>query len=272
MYKRMKSIVFSLMVVALIGAGTACNQKVPGSGKVEMTNELDSVSYALGYLEAQQFRQAINQTAFDSLDMKAAASLFEKVGLNDSYYDFRVDQFGALNKEVFKTAFINELAYEKSYFDEMSADIFLRMAFDKAQKAKQTEAMAPAQPTGDIDPFLAENGERAEVTVLESGLQYEILVEGNGDRPSATDRVKCHYHGTLTDGQVFDSSVERGEPITLGLDQVIAGWTEAFQLMPVGSKWKLYIPSHLAYGERGAGELIGPNETLIFEVELLGIE
>ena len=269
----MKRIVFSLMVLALIGAGTACNQKVPGSGKVEMTNELDSVSYALGFLEAQQFRQSINQSAFDSLDMKAAARLFEKVGINDSYYEFRENQFGGLNKDIFKTAFINELAYEKSYFDDISADIFLRMAFDKAQKAKQTEAMAPAaKASGDVDPFLVENADRAEVTVLESGLQYEILVEGNGDRPSATDRVRCHYHGTLTNGDVFDSSVERGQPATFGLSQVIAGWTEALQLMPVGSKWKLFIPSHLAYGERGAGDAVGPNETLIFEVELLGIE
>ncbi|MCA1745876.1 MAG: FKBP-type peptidyl-prolyl cis-trans isomerase [Bacteroidales bacterium] len=238
-----------------------------------MANELDSVSYALGYLEAQQFRQAINQTAFDSLDVKAAAKLFKSVGVNDAYYEFREGQFGGLNKEIFKTAFINELAYEKSYFDEMTADVYLRAAYEKAQEVKQTEMLSKSANDGATsDDFLVANGERSEVTVLESGLQYEVLVEGNGSRPSATDRVKCHYHGTLTNGEVFDSSVERGEPATFGLNQVIAGWTEALQLMPVGSKWKLYIPSHLAYGERGAGSAVGPNETLIFEVELLGIE
>jgi FKBP-type peptidyl-prolyl cis-trans isomerase FklB len=267
----MKRIVYSLLVIALIGFSAACNQKVPGSGNVEMESELDSVSYALGYLEAQQFKQMINQTAFDSLDMEAAAELFANAGVSDSYYDFREDQFGGLNKEVFKTAFINELAYEKSVFDELSADVYLRGAFEKVQKEKQAQEVSSPVSTN-ADDFLAENAERPEVTVLESGLQYEVLVEGNGPRPSATDRVLCHYHGTLTNGEVFDSSVERGEPATFGINQVIAGWTEALQLMPVGSKWKLFIPSHLAYGEQGAGSAIGPNETLIFEVELLGIE
>ncbi|HDR50106.1 MAG TPA: FKBP-type peptidyl-prolyl cis-trans isomerase, partial [Mariniphaga anaerophila] len=101
--------------------------------------------------------------------------------------------------------------------------------------------------------------------------QYEVLVEGDGPIPAADDRVRVHYHGTLIDGTVFDSSVERGEPAVFGVGQVIPGWTEALQLMPVGSKWKVYIPSNLAYGERGAGADIGPNTTLIFEVELLEI-
>ncbi len=268
----MKRIVLSFMVLALVGVSSGCNQKVPGSGKVEMENSLDSVSYALGFLEAKQFKQMINQTAFDSIDVKAAASLFKNVGINDSYYEFREGQFGGLNKEIFKTAFINELAYQKSYFDDMSADVYLRTAYEKAQQKKQAESLSQSANAGNGDGFLAENAQRPEVTVLESGLQYEIMVEGNGARPSATDRVVCHYHGTLTNGEVFDSSVTRGEPATFGLNQVIAGWTEALQLMPVGSKWKLFIPSHLAYGERGAGAAVGPNETLIFEVELLGIE
>ncbi|GAO30205.1 FKBP-type peptidyl-prolyl cis-trans isomerase FklB [Geofilum rubicundum JCM 15548] len=236
-----------------------------------MENELDSVSYALGFLEAQQFKQMINQTAFDSLDVEAAAQLFSNVGVNDSYFEFREDQFGGLNKDIFKAAFINELAYGISAFDEMSADVYLRGAFEKAQQEKQAQQLS-SPDAANADEFLAENAQRPEVTVLESGLQYEVLVEGTGPRPSATDRVLCHYHGTLTNGEVFDSSVERGEPATFGINQVIAGWTEALQLMPVGSKWKLFIPSHLAYGEQGAGSAIGPNETLIFEVELLGIE
>lgn len=119
--------------------------------------------------------------------------------------------------------------------------------------------------------FLAENAKKDEVTELPSGLQYEILKEGDGDLPTVNDQVKCHYHGTLIDGTVFDSSVQRGEPATFPVNGVIQGWVEALQLMSVGSKWKLYVPSELAYGNRGAGGAIGPNSTLVFEVELLDI-
>ncbi len=119
--------------------------------------------------------------------------------------------------------------------------------------------------------FLAINAKRPGVVTLPSGLQYEILKEGNGAKPKATDQVKCHYHGTLIDGTVFDSSVERGQPATFGVNQVIPGWVEALQLMPVGSKWKLFIPSELAYGPAGAGQTIEPNSTLVFEVEVLDI-
>lgn len=119
--------------------------------------------------------------------------------------------------------------------------------------------------------FLAENAKKKEVTELPSGLQYEVMNEGDGDIPTASDQVKCHYHGTLIDGTVFDSSVERGEPAVFPVNGVIQGWVEALQLMSVGSKWKLYIPSELAYGSQGAGGAIGPNSALIFEVELLDI-
>ena len=121
------------------------------------------------------------------------------------------------------------------------------------------------------EKFLAENKKRAGVITLPSGLQYEVITEGKGAKPKATDKVKCHYEGQLINGQVFDRSVKRGEPAIFGVNQVIPGWVEALQLMPVGSKWKLYIPSDLAYGEKGAGEAIAPNSTLIFEVELLDI-
>ena len=119
--------------------------------------------------------------------------------------------------------------------------------------------------------FLEENKKKENVVALESGLQYEIITKGDGATPKATDSVRCHYHGTLLDGTVFDSSVQRGEPAVFGVNQVIKGWVEALQLMPVGSKWRLFIPSNLAYGEQGAGGSIEPNSTLIFEVELLGI-
>jgi len=119
--------------------------------------------------------------------------------------------------------------------------------------------------------FLAENGKRSEVVTLPSGLQYEIIHKGTGLTPKASDKVKVHYHGTLIDGTVFDSSVRRGEPATFGVTQVIKGWVEALQLMPLGSKWKLFIPSDLAYGAQGAGQHIGPHSALVFEVELLDI-
>jgi FKBP-type peptidyl-prolyl cis-trans isomerase FklB len=119
------------------------------------------------------------------------------------------------------------------------------------------------------EAFLAQNKTRPGVTETPSGLQYEILTEGTGPKPSAGSKVTCHYHGTLIDGTVFDSSVQRGQPATFPLNMVIKGWTEALQLMPVGSKWRLFLPSQLAYGERQTGSFIGPNSTLIFDVELI---
>lgn len=119
--------------------------------------------------------------------------------------------------------------------------------------------------------YLAENKKKTHIQELPSGMQFEVMVQGDGELPTPADNVKCHYHGTLIDGTVFDSSVQRGEPAVFPVNGVIQGWQEALQLMPVGSKWKLFIPPHLAYGENGAGGAIGPNSTLIFEVELLEI-
>lgn len=119
--------------------------------------------------------------------------------------------------------------------------------------------------------FLEKNRENEEVVCLESGLQYQIITQGSGVKPQLSDQVKCHYHGTLIDGTIFDSSVRRNEPAVFPVSGVIAGWVEALQLMNTGSKWRLFIPPHLAYGENGAGGSIGPNSTLIFDVELLEI-
>lgn len=142
-------------------------------------------------------------------------------------------------------------------------------AFETSMRDKENAKGKEAKAKG--DQFLAENGKKKGVTTTASGLQYEVIKAGDGPKPAATDRVNVHYHGTLIDGKVFDSSVERGMPITFGVQEVIKGWTEALQLMPVGSKWRIFIPSTLAYGEQGAGGDIGPNEALIFDVELLGI-
>ena len=133
-------------------------------------------------------------------------------------------------------------------------------------------APPPASPLEAGRAFLAENGMRASVVTTGSGLQYEVLVSGDGTTPGPRDMVTTHYHGTLVNGRVFDSSVQRGQPIAFPVDGVISGWTEALQLMKVGDKWKLYIPPELAYGERGQPPTIGANETLIFEVELLDLQ
>lgn len=141
----------------------------------------------------------------------------------------------------------------------------LEAAFVEIRKRMEGDAAEAGQK------FLAENAKKDGIVVTESGLQYEVISEGSGEKPRASSTVSTHYHGTLIDGTVFDSSVQRGEPAEFPVNRVIAGWTEALQLMPVGSKWRLFVPYQLAYGERGAGGAIGPYQALIFEVELLAI-
>ena len=131
------------------------------------------------------------------------------------------------------------------------------------------EAYAANKAAG--EKFLAENAKKQGIVTLPSGLQYEVIKEGNGKKPSATDRVQCHYEGTLIDGTVFDSSIKRGEPAVFGVNQVIRGWVEALQLMNEGAKWRLYIPYNMAYGENGAGEMIPPYSALVFDVELIKV-
>ncbi|MBI5905975.1 MAG: FKBP-type peptidyl-prolyl cis-trans isomerase [Deltaproteobacteria bacterium] len=146
--------------------------------------------------------------------------------------------------------------------------------FQKKMMAKQAEAMKQKADTNKADgeKFLAENGKKEGVKTLASGLQYKEITAGTGKSPKATDTVTTHYKGTLIDGTEFDSSYKRGEPATFPVSGVIPGWTEALQLMKEGSKWQLFIPSSLAYGERGAGRDIGPNATLVFEVELISVK
>jgi FKBP-type peptidyl-prolyl cis-trans isomerase FklB len=141
----------------------------------------------------------------------------------------------------------------------------------KKQQQEKTQQAAAANKT-EGEAFLAANKSKDGVVTLPSGLQYKILTAGTGPKPTASDSVKCNYRGTLINGTEFDSSYKRGQPATFAVGQVVKAWTEALQLMPVGSKWQLFVPSSLAYGERGAGAEIGPNATLIFEVELLSIE
>lgn len=149
----------------------------------------------------------------------------------------------------------------------------LVQAFFKEQEDKQRAAAAEAGKVAKAagESFLADNAKKEGIVVLPSGLQYQVLKEGNGKKPSATDQVKCHYEGTLIDGTIFDSSYQRNEPATFGLNQVIAGWTEGVQLMSEGAKYRFFIPYNLAYGERGAGAQIPPFAALVFDVELLKV-
>lgn len=171
-----------------------------------------------------------------------------------------------LDVESFVKAFTDMMENAPLAISPQEANTVIQDYFSK----KQDELLVKNLEAGRT--FLEENKKKERVITLSSGLQYEVLTQGEGEKPKATDKVKCHYHGTLLNGAVFDSSVQRGEPAVFGVNQVIKGWVEALQLMPVGSKWRLYIPSELAYGEQGAGNAIEPNSALIFDVELLGIE
>lgn len=179
--------------------------------------------------------------------------------------NFRASGISAIDLESFQKGLQHVLEgkqLEMTYDDakQIINDYFVELQEEKLKLNKKAG-----------EEFLAINKTKEGVVTLPSGLQYKILKDGNGAKPSATDQVRCHYHGTLIDGTVFDSSVERGEPAIFGVNQVIKGWVEALQLMPIGSKWQLYIPSDLAYGTSGAGQAIEPNSALIFDVELLNI-
>lgn len=197
-----------------------------------MKNELEKLSYSLG--------------------ANVGASL-KAQGITD------------LDLEIFMEALNDQVIIGDLKMSQQEMDEFLQDFFGKKQAEQAEKAGAEGQQ------FLAENAKKDGVTVTDSGLQYEVMKEGIGEMPKATDNVTTHYHGTLISGQVFDSSVERGEPAKFPVNGVIPGWVEALQLMPVGSKWKLFVPSDLAYGDRGAGAQIAPHTALIFEVELIGI-
>lgn len=192
-------------------------------------------SYGIGFQMGEQLRA----NPFEGMDLDAVIA-----GIQDSFNQ----QPAQVSNDELRTAF-NE--------------IHQRMQAAKADQFKEVMEQGAA--------FLAENAKREEITVTESGLQFEVLTAGEGDKPTGASTVRTHYHGTLIDGNVFDSSYDRGQPAEFPVNGVIKGWTEALQMMPVGSKWRLYVPYQLAYGEQGAGAAIGPYSTLIFDVELLDI-
>ena len=221
------------MVIIAVLPVISCKTQEKVDKKIELTNVADSASYALGM-------QIGNNLAQQGLDKKMNLDLI-LAGLKD-----------VVNGE--------------SLLELDNTDALLQGFFAEIQKEESSGKITEGEK------FLKENAKKEGVNVTASGLQYEVLVQGNGPKPKATSTVKTHYKGTLLDGRVFDSSYDRGEPTSFPLNRVISGWTEGIQLMNVGSKFRFYIPYNLAYGERGAGQLIGPFETLIFEVELLDIE
>jgi len=200
---------------------------------------MDKVSYALGLGIGQQLAQ-----------MGAT--------------DLNVDDFAQSIKDVLQG---NELKVSHREAQKIVEDYFAKK--EQAMNAERAEKGKTAKISG--EKYLAENAQKEGIITTPSGLQYKILKEGNGKKPSAKDKVKCHYEGFLIDGTVFDSSVQRGEPAVFGLQQVIAGWTEGLQLMQEGAKYRFFIPYRLAYGEGGAGQLIPPFATLIFDVELIEV-
>ncbi len=230
----MKIIIPFILSIALI----SCTDKPQKT--IELNSEIDSVSYAIGASIASNISQQLPELNMDIIN----SSLKEN--------------FNSSNKTLIDSASSQQII--QSYF----------MKKELEQKATEKESFTPVIEEG--EKFLANNSKNEGVVTLPSGLQYEIIVEGKGPKPTLTDEVETHYHGTLLDGTVFDSSVDRGESISFPVTGVIKGWTEALQLMTVGSKWKLYIPYYLAYGERGSGQLIGPYSTLIFEIELINIK
>jgi len=218
----------------------------------------------LGLLAGPAFAQ-------DKLDLKdpkqrASYCIGADIGANFKRQDLEVDS-KALAAGV-ADAFAGKPALSEEEMKQTMTD-FRTLMMAKMQAKQKTDGDKNVK---EGDAFLAANAKKDGVKVLPSGLQYKVLKSGTGKIPKATDTVKVHYHGTLIDGTVFDSSVEKKEPATFGVTQVIPGWIEALQLMKEGDKWQLVIPSKLAYGERSPGGKIGPNSVLVFEVELLSIE
>ena len=199
----------------------------------KVANKVDSISYSAGLL----FAKSLEQSGINEVDADMIAQ-----AINDKMNDKSL-AISEVDAETFYGKYINELKLEKGKMNKEAGE-----------------------------KFLAENAKKEGITVTPSGLQYEVLKSGEGKTPGPTDKVMAHYHGMLIDGRVFDSSVDRGQPLELPVNGVIEGWQEALQMMKEGDKWRLYLPYDLAYGTRGAGPLIGPYSALIFDVELLEVK
>lgn len=244
----MKKVLILLAVAALFAS--SCEKPKPAAKKeiteADLKTEDDKVSYSLGFSMGSNFKKD---------DLKMNLEIFQK-GMKDGFTAGKQ----LLNEEEIKKTM---MAFQQKMRAKKQAEYMKKME----ERKKQGEANKEKGKE-----FLEGNKTKEDIVTLKSGLQYKILKKGTGASPKATDTVKCNYKGTTIDGKEFDSSFKRGEPATFALNRVIKGWTEGLQLMKEGGKWQFFVPSELAYGERGAGQDIGPNEVLIFEVELLGIE
>ena len=286
----MKKVSFILAMVVAVGL-TSCTAQSP---KANLTTDVDSLSYAIGLARTQGLDQYLAQQGIDSTQIaqflkgfyEGAAKTDEKdkaymAGLQIGHMVsiqwvegftrqiFGNDSTQTLSRENMLAGFVAGVAKTKGAMTQEEAQQYMNTQMDAIKEKAIAEKYADNKAAG--EKFLAENKEKEGVVTLPSGLQYKIITAGKGEIPADTCRVKVNYRGTLIDGTEFDSSYKRKEPATFRANQVIKGWTEALTMMPVGSKWELYIPSELAYGSRETGGDIKPFSTLIFEVELLEI-
>ena len=254
-------------------------------GKLTLQKEMAAKIDSVNKLNAPQLNQFIKGLK-DAINLEEKSAYAQGLSIGAQFSQMMLPQVNKLlygeggeqklNTGQLLSGLVSVLKNEQLAISSMDASTYFQQEVEKAQAAEMARKeeelkIEYAESIAEGEAFMTENAKREEVVTLPSGLQYEILRKGSGPVPTETDRVKVHYHGTLIDDTVFDSSVERGEPSTFGVTQVIAGWTEALQLMPVGSKWRLYVPYELAYGSQDRGT-IKPFSNLIFEVELLGIE
>lgn len=286
----MKKVSFILAMVVAVGL-TSCTAQSP---KANLTTDVDSLSYAIGLARTQGLDQYLAQQGIDSTQIaqflkgfyEGAAKTDEKdkaymAGLQIGHMVstqwvegftrqiFGNDSTQTLSRENMLAGFVAGVAKTKGAMTQEEAQQYMNTQMDAIKEKAIAEKYADNKAAG--EKFLAENKEKEGVVTLPSGLQYKIITAGKGEIPADTCRVKVNYRGTLIDGTEFYSSYKRKEPATFRANQVIKGWTEALTMMPVGSKWELYIPSELAYGSRETGGDIKPFSTLIFEVELLEI-
>ncbi len=260
----------ALFIVAGFGiALTSCNGGVNTSANLK--TEQDSVSYALGVTFGDYLRNQFKQLPVDTIDYVTYAKALNGSKLTEDYLNNIKNQLDTIYSDVFMAGTRAQLATGKAAIEVDMAQAIL----NKKSTAKRAELQAKrdAEAAANLaagKAFLESNIKNEDVDSTATGLQYKVLVAGKGPKPTENDRVKVNYRGTLIDGTEFDSTTGK-EPATFAVRGVIKGWTEALQMMPVGSKWEIYVPADLAYGKRGAGEKIGPNATLIFEIELLEI-
>ena len=287
----MKKVTF-IMALAVSAGLASCTAQSP---KANLKTDVDSLSYAIGMARTEGLTQYLMQQGVDTTQMAEFIKGFNegatKIDKKDAAYmtglqigqmvskqwveGFNQQIFGndstqTLSRENMLAGFIAGVMSKNNIMDKAAAEVYMRESMDAIKEKALAVKYADNKAEG--EKFLAENKTKEGVVTTPGGLQYKVITEGKGEIPADTCKVKVNYRGTLIDGTEFDSSYKRNEPTTFRANQVIKGWTEALTMMPVGSKWELYIPQELAYGSRETGGQIKPFSTLIFEVELLSIE